>query len=186
MDEGLEVTAPVRGWAFQLRPARPRTVLRVKSWTSSSNDTRVRLAGCDLPEQVGGVTKGTLRALCLGPGDWLLVHTHPQVASLHGAWGGELFAQSLALVDLTAGLTSLEVSGSSVRAILEMSCGLDFDPRKFTGGRCARARFAQIPVVIDCIQAEELFELYVPRSYGPYLQNWLEDAACGLAPMSHS
>jgi sarcosine oxidase subunit gamma len=61
--------------------------------------------------------------------------------------------------------------------VLSKSCGLDFHPRRFALGHCARTRFAQIPVLIDCVDALPRFELYVQKSYSHYLEDWLIDAA---------
>jgi sarcosine oxidase subunit gamma len=110
-----------------------------------------------------------------------MVYAPTRIARLRSILAPELAAaQSLALVDLTAGLVVFEVSGSAVREILAKSCGLNFHPRRFGPGHCARTRFAQIPVVIDCIQDPGIFELYAPRSYLHYLKDWVCDAAQGI------
>jgi sarcosine oxidase subunit gamma len=107
----------------------------------------------------------------------LIVHPPIEVGRLRDAWAPALTAQNLTFVDLTAGLIAFELSGTSLRQVFEQSSGLDFDPRHFGAGQCARTRFAQIPVVIDCIQDSSRVELYVARSHAQYLQNWLLDAA---------
>ena len=106
--------------------------------------------------------------MCLGPADWLLV------SQMHFAT--EVSAQGLALVELTDGVAGLAVTGSAVRELLAKGCGLDLHPRSFPAGRCARTRFAQIPLVMDCLEASR-FELYAARSYEHYLHAWLDDAA---------
>jgi len=103
------------------------------------------------------------------------------VVRLRNVWAPELTAQNLALVDLTDGLVVFEVSGSAARDVLSKSCGLNFHPRRFCTGHCARSRFAQIPVVIDCTQDSGVFELYAPRSYAQYLKDWLDDASAEFA-----
>ena len=163
---------PCRDSIFHLRPASPRAVLRVKSWqlATARGDRSPRSAFAD---SVGAVIQGSLRVLCTGPGEWLLVCPPIGVARLRNVLAPELTTQGLALVDLTDGLAVFEVSGSAVREVLAKGCGLDFDPRCFAAGQCARTRFAQIPVVIDCTQESGVFELYVPRSYAHYLKDWL-------------
>jgi sarcosine oxidase subunit gamma len=69
------------------------------------------------------------------------------------------------------------VRGSAARELLSKGCGLDLHPESFPAGHCARARFAQIPVVIECLEEPPRFEMTVARSYLQYLQSWLEDAA---------
>jgi len=173
----LPAAPPVQNHAFHLERASPRLVLRVRSRESRVGGTSLTLAGSKLPDRVGAVVEGRLRILCAGPGDWLIVHPPTEVARLRNVWTPELTAQSLTFVDLTAGLIVLEVSGTSLKEVLEKSCGLDFDPRHFGTGQCARTRFAQIPVVIDCVQDLSRLDLYVARSYAQYLQDWLLDAA---------
>jgi sarcosine oxidase subunit gamma len=61
--------------------------------------------------------------------------------------------------------------------LLSKGCGLDLHPRSFPAGRCARTRFAQIPVVLDCPDEDSRFDMYAGRSYRQYLHEWLLDAA---------
>src|SRR4051812_8511189 len=127
--------------------------LRLKSWLPehTQGGKPVVLAGQELPSQVGGILQGPMRVLCLGPGDWLIVSHEHTGSSMRAHFAPDLSEQGLALVDLTDGLAALEVSGSAAREVLSKGCGLDFHPRSFPPGRCARTRFAQIPVVIECL-----------------------------------
>src|SRR6185369_17042658 len=126
----------------------------VKSWAAERTGAApLVLAASRLPDAVGPVIEGPPRVLCTGPGEWLMVHPPGiDVPHLRNVVAPELTAQNLALVDLTDGLVVFEVSGSAVRDVLSKSCGLNFHPRSFGSGHCARTRFAQIPVVIDCIE----------------------------------
>lgn len=167
-----------RGRAMRVRDVPGRSILRLKSWTSvlGQVDLRMRIAGLDLPQEVGAIDVGELRALCTGPSDWLLVA--PGLLSLpaRGAIEADSVRQGLALVDLSSGLSVLEVSGPATRDVLAKGCGLDLDPQVFVPGGGARTRLAQIPVVIDFVQAPDRFELYVARSLTGYLREWLCDA----------
>jgi sarcosine oxidase subunit gamma len=177
----LSLVRPLSGQRFQVRTAQARTIVRLKSWQPSRTDrTPLALAGCTLPDSVGRVTEGLPRILCTAPDEWLLVYAPTSVARLRNILAPELSAQSLVLVDLTDGLVVLEVSGTGVRDVIARSCGLDLDPQQFRAGQCARTRFAQIPVVIDCIQDPGVFHLYAPRSYATWLTDWLNDARIGL------
>jgi sarcosine oxidase, subunit gamma len=123
--------------------------------------------------------RGLPRVLCTGPGEWLVVHAPTAVERLCEVLAPALENRSLVLVDLTEGLVALEISGSEARAVLGKSCGLDFDPRRFRHNQCARTRFANIAVLIDCIQPGQVYILYVGRSHASYLKSWLADAATG-------
>lgn len=153
--------------------------LRLTSWLPeyTAGGKSVTLAGRELPSQVGGVLRGPMRFLCVGPAEWLIVsHQHHAMIVRHEI-EPDLPKHGFALVDLTDGLAKLEIRGSAAREVLSKGCGLDFHPRTFPPGRCARTRFAQIPLVIDCLDEEPLFELYVARSSFQYLHSWLIDAA---------
>ena len=89
----------------------------------------------------------------------------------------DLSGRGVALVDVTDALVSFEIHGPATRDVLSKGCGLDFHPRSFLPGQCARTRFAQIPVLIECIDESSRFELSVAQSYSAYLHSWLKDAA---------
>jgi len=165
--------------AVQITAIEGKAVLRLKSWLpeQTGGGTPVRLAGRELPSQVGGMLHGPIRVLCTGRGDWLIVSRDSTHSSLDAHIAPDLSQQGLVLVDLTAGWTALEVSGPAAQELLSQGCGLDGHPGSFPAGRCARTRFAQIPVVIAGLEAPTRFELHVARSYFHYLRSWLTDAA---------
>jgi sarcosine oxidase subunit gamma len=163
----------------QITPLGRRTVLRVKSWLRehTAGDKPVVLAGQALSSQVGATQSGPARVLSIAPGEWLIVsHEHPAL-SLRGRIEHDLLEQGLVLVDLTGGLAAVEVRGSATRELLSKGCGIDFHPRSFPAGRCVRTRFAQIPMVIECLDEPVRFELTASQSYFHYLHAWLIDAA---------
>ena len=171
-----EQRTPERIPVFEVLSLAARTVLRLKSWEPRhvAGDV-VMLGERELPSKVGATLSGPPRILCTAPAEWLILSQEPSVSVRQQI--EETLAAGLALVDLTDGLTVLEVSGLAVRDVLAKGCGLNLHPRRFQPGACARTRFAQIPVVIDCIQDPNHFELYVTRSYSQYLKDWLLDAA---------
>lgn len=182
LDPARVRTAPDKAATVQITPV-SRTLLLMKSWLPehTSGSKPVVLAGQELPSPVGATTSGSLRALCTGPGEWLIASPTHRNSSLRDHIEPDLPQQGLLIVDLSDGLAALEVRGSAVRELLSKGCGLDLHPRSFPAGRCARTRFAQISVVIVCLDESPRFELYVARSYSHYLQSWLGDAAVEFA-----
>lgn len=172
----VEQSARERVPPFQVLTLGARTVLRLKSWEPRhlAGESLV-LAGWRLPRDVGDTLSGPPRMLCTAPAEWLIV-SQQSAARVREQIEGSL-ASGLVLVDLTEGLTGLQVSGWAVREVLPKGCCLNLHAQRFPAGTCARTRFAQIPVVIDCVQDPDEFELYVPRSYAHYLKDWLLDAA---------
>lgn len=171
-------TAAAPASPIQITPLSGRTVLRLKSWLAESLDDGepVGRAGQTLPLEVGATAYEPLRVLCLGPGDWLVVSSEQPAPRLREHLEPYLALPGLAIVDLTDGLASLKVCGPTAREVLSKGCGLDLHPRRFPAGRCARTRFAQVPVVMECLDDPPRFELTVARSYFRYLHEWITDA----------
>ena len=135
------------------------------------------LAGQELPLQVGAMLSGPTRVMCVGPREWLLVSQERDAPALRECLEPNLTTEGLVLVEVTGGLAMLEVRGPATRELLTKGCGLDLHSRRFPAGRCARTRFAQIPLTIACVEEPSRFELYVGRSYAHYLHTWIIDAA---------
>jgi sarcosine oxidase subunit gamma len=164
--------------AIQITSLSGRTVLRLKCWLAGSvtGAKPVALAGQVLPSQVGATVSELAHVLCVGPGDWLIVSEQP-ASCVRERVESDVAQQGLAIVELTDGLATLEVRGPGVRDLLSKGCGLDLHQRHFPAGRCMRTRFAQVPVVIECLGEPTRFELTVARSYFRYLHAWLTDGA---------
>jgi sarcosine oxidase subunit gamma len=157
-------------------------MLRLRSWLPRpEHDSPVVLAGQELPLQVGAMLSGPTRVMCVGPHEWLLVSPERDALTLRESLEPNLATQGLVLVDVTGGLATLEVRGPATRELLTKGCGLDLLSRRFPVGRCARTRFAQIPLTIACLEEPPRFELYVGRSYAHYLHTWIIDAAAEFA-----
>lgn len=180
----LERTRGVMGEssAIQIDVLGGRGALRLRSWMPehTTGERAVMLDGRELPSQVGSTASGQARVLCLGPADWLIVANAPDIAHLREHIEREARHQGLAVVDQTHALATLRVQGRMARELLAKGCGLDLHPRSFAEGRCTRTRLAQLPVVIEYVEATALFELHVARSYQTYLHSWLLDAAIDL------
>ena len=175
---------PISTAVVQIRPVRPTAILRLKSWLLLPADRArpVVVGGEALPERIGTTTTHPHHALRVGPGEWLVVSNERDASSLREQMQSDLAAQNIALVDLTDGMSTLEVQGPATREILAKGCGLDLHPQTFPAGHCARTRFAQIPVIVECLDESESarFGLYAARSYHNYLCAWLNDAAVGF------
>lgn len=167
---------------FTIEPIVGRTVARLTSWLPEirTGGKHVVLAGRELPSRVGGRLRGPIRALCIGPGDWLMVSHQHDFVVVRDHVAADLPPHGLTLVDVSHALAGLEVRGPMARELLSKGCGLDFHPRSFPVESCARTRFAQIPVVIESREEESRFELFVARSLAAWLRSWLEDAALEL------
>ena len=163
---------------LQIRRLPGAAYFRLKSWLPrrSAGVGAPTLGGRELPLEVGTTLGGPIRVLCIGPHEWLVVLADRDAAGLPEQTVADLKTQGLVLVDFMGGLTVFEVRGPAARDLLSKGCGLDFHLRSFVVGQCARARLAQLPVVIECIEDPARFHLYVARSYLDYFHAWLTDA----------
>ena len=145
-------------------------LIEIKSWLPEHN-TGLQvptLAGHTLPSRVGTTMRSPWRVLCLAPAEWLLISENaPPKPDSRG----------LVLTDVTDGVAVLNVRGPLALDVLSKGCGLDFEPRAFPLGSCARTRFGQMSVIVERVDDKPAFDLYVARSYCRFLSDWLKDAA---------
>jgi sarcosine oxidase subunit gamma len=155
-----------------------RTKLHVQTWDCDT--TTIARAGAMLgitwPAAVGTASGTHTRVLCYGPVDWLVISREPAgplMQRLDAALGGSTFV----VTDQSQGLGMLEIRGPRSRELLSKGCGLDFHPRVFTAGSCARTRLAGVPAILDAAAEGDSFTCQVARGYLDYLHRWLSDAA---------
>lgn len=127
------------------------------------------------------MVSGPDQVLCLAPTEWWLVSKDRSDSGQSEPLVTDVQGHNFVAVNLADGFVGLEVRGPVARTVLAKGCGLDFHLRAFPAGRCARTRFAQIPVVIVHEDDTECFQLHVARSYSQYLSSWLNDAALEFA-----
>jgi sarcosine oxidase subunit gamma len=126
---------------------------------------------------------GDAAVLWLGPDEWLVVGPPDSAADLEGQLRDALAAVtpaagSIAIVDVSANRTTLELSHADARAILSGGCSIDLHPRAFGPGRCAQTLVARAQVILWQTAAEPVptFRLLVRPSFAAYLAAWLRDA----------
>jgi len=164
-------TAASKAEGAQIIAPPDRAIIHLKSWAT------VPIQPSLTPPGFGG----DHRVLNLSPGEWLAVSETLPNSKLTEALDRHLQNDTIAITDISNGLKTLRVEGPAARELLSRGCGLDLHPERFPPGRCTRTRFAQLSVVIHCVDAKPRFDLYVGRSFLPWLKSWLTDAAAGLA-----
>ena len=116
--------------------------------------------------------------LWLGPDEWLLVGPPDGAQALEAQLREALgeAASRVAVVDVSANRTTLELSGPDARRALESGCPIDLHPRAFGPGRCAQTLVARANVILQQLDDEPAYRLYVRPSFAAYLAAWLTDA----------
>lgn len=160
--------------AFQITEVARRAVIRMNSWAPKS--TLLSLT----PPELGG----ELRVLPLGPTEWWVVSDRIEGGKLSEQLERHAAGEEIVAVDLSCAVKVLRLEGSAARHVLAKGCGLDIHPSRFPTGSCTRTRLAQLAVVVDCIDPNPCFELYVSRSCLTYLTSWLLDAAVEFSQQS--
>jgi sarcosine oxidase subunit gamma len=120
------------------------------------------------------VTNGDLTVLWHGPGQWLIVRA-PAAAPLADELAS-LCGKHAAAVDLGHARTALRFEGESARDVLAKGTSIDLRPARFAPGACALTALGKIGVLIHAV-APATIDVYVARSYGQALIEWLEHAA---------
>jgi sarcosine oxidase subunit gamma len=131
--------------------------------------------GRALPQPSRATRVGNVRALWLGPDEWLVL-TPPGAATalatdLHAA----LAEARGAVVDVSAQRTTLALSGPRAADVLAKGCSLDLDAGVRPPGTCVTTLLAQtgVTLVVDA----DGFLVLVRPSFADYLARWLLDAS---------
>ena len=121
--------------------------------------------------------------LWLGPDEWLVVGPPDGETALEAQLRDAIGATpGVAIVEVSANRTALELRGPRARELLEFGCLIDLHPRVFGPGRCAQTLLARANVLIWFVsdQPEPVYRLLVRPSFAAYVLAWLSDAADGL------
>lgn len=175
-----EVLRPGRGGAsgtpgLTVRERRALTIVQVSeipgvAGRRSEVATTLELA---LPAPRKSVVAGARAALWVGPGRWFIIE--PRAGDL-AARLDHVAAGTFAVTDLSHSRTVLRLSGPKVRDVLAKGCAVDLHPRSLAAGGCIVAGVARHSAVLHVVDATTI-DLYVYRSFGQDLLEWLIEAA---------
>lgn len=176
----------VENWLSKATPGDPRVDVRVRTDLGHVNvrgeaDNLSFLAAI---ETVTGVSlpltpntyqmgEGDLRALWLGPSEWLLMAPSHRIDGMVSELRTGLHDAFAAINDLSGGMVTLEVSGTESTDLLSKGCTLDFHPLSFTAGQCAQSGFAKANVLIAKLSNEPRYSISVRRTFADYVLTWM-------------
>lgn len=134
--------------------------------------------GFPLPVLPNTVTnRDDRRALWLGPDEWLIVGPEGQDKALEQTLRTGLNGAFGAVVDVSANRTVLQVRGPAAGDLLAHAVPIDLHPRVFPAGRCAQTLLAKAQVIVERLEEDPGFHLYIRSSFAAYVADWLLDAA---------
>lgn len=170
MNAAAESTSLVRGAPFrigELRGAEHDPPFRQAVWEG---------LGVELPAvgKTSGSGKG-ITVLGLGPDRWWL-KAPPGSAEVPGLSERRPTERPI-VIDLSAGLESLTLTGPAAEEILARGVAIDLHIRGFPPGEVRRTLHAGVPLVIHRTgDGGTTFDVHSGRSFGHYLSSWLAKA----------
>lgn len=133
---------------------------------------------CSAGDGIEILTVAPKRLWCLAPaGD-------PRLAVL----AESLFPETGCTTQLGHSQVRLRISGPATRNLLAQEIAIDLAPAAFPASRIARTSMHQVPVLLQCIEAEGdgVYDLYLPHTYAASTWEYLLDLAsahgCEIAP----
>ena len=119
--------------------------------------------------------------LWLGPDEWLIVGPDGGASALEAQLRDALAAApgvAVAIIDVSANRTTLELGRPDAAEILSSGCSLDLHPWSFGPGRCAQTLVARAGVILwqTADAPVPTYRLLVRPSFAAYLAAWLTDA----------
>jgi heterotetrameric sarcosine oxidase gamma subunit len=113
-------------------------------------------------------------ALCVRPERWLILTPPVSAGASAAVWQGACAGLGAAL-DLSSGLSALELAGSAAREVLVRSCRIDLDPDAFPLGAACATIMVQVPVILVALASGVL--LLTPASTARHFHEWLVSTA---------
>lgn len=122
-------------------------------------------------------------ALGVRPERWLVLSPPAAPGASAQLWQGACAGAGVA-VDLSSGLTALQLSGPAARDVLARGCRLDLDPGAFPVNAAAATIMVQVSVILAALPSGLL--LLTPASTAQHMRGWLAATAkpFGLMPQS--
>lgn len=134
--------------------------------------------GIGLPGRPNSLTAdadGQRSVQWLSPDEWLLIVPGDETFGLETRLRAHLGGSHVAIVDVSAGQTLIELTGEAAHEVLMKSTVYDVDPHEFTVGKGVTTIFAKTSVILRRPD-ESRWELIVRRSFADYVYRWLLDA----------
>ena len=126
------------------------------------------------PEPNRSIMVDSIQIFWIGPHKWWIIETgqRHRAESIASHLGNDA-----AVTTQGHGRTCIRLSGPSARDLLAKGCTLDFHPSRFSTGHCAQPSLGHANTLINCIDDEPIFGLFVLRSYAVSFWEWITDAA---------
>ena len=122
-------------------------------------------------------------ALCVRPERWLLLAAPASPGASAQLWHTACAGIGVAL-DLSCGLSALQLAGPAAREMLVRGCRLDLDRQAFPLGAAAATIIAQVSAILVALPSGVL--LLAPSSTARHMREWLTCVAQPFGLMLHT
>jgi len=164
----IEIVPHAPAGIISLRPLPPHEAFR----------EAVRAAyGVELPDHLAVVGDESMHVCGIRPTEWWLVlEDLPNRCSIPP--GERSLGEAGIAIDLSDAVVRYSVSGPATFDFVTAGCALDVQSGALRPGRCARTRFAHVPVVL--VGTHQGIDLYVGRSYRDYFETWVDSVMAAM------
>ncbi|WP_419905660.1 sarcosine oxidase subunit gamma [Kiloniella sp.] len=122
------------------------------------------------------VTKDDVTIFWLSPEEWQVVGPVDAQDDLVAKLREALDGLHVAVIDVSGNRTTLDLTGAQARNVMKKSCRLDMDPQSFGVGQAVQTRVGKAPVVLQMLDDQPTYRMFVRPSFAEYLVDWLLDA----------
>lgn len=164
-----------QGDGVRLRELPHPAIVRVQVLDAAASAAAGAAIGAGLPGPGALVQVDGRSVAWVAPDEWLVFLAPREEATLLAALsaaGPGVFATAIG-----DARTGIAIEGPRAVEVLARGTGLDLHPEAFGTSRVTNTRLAQLAVMLARPLAEEGFHLWVDRSAGAWLWQWLRDAA---------
>ncbi len=168
------VTAP-QGLSVSIREIPDRGMIDLRGLASDADFmSAVRgVLGVALPtEPRTSASWGDVKVLWLSVDQWLILSTRSKAQDLLLGLRSALSGIHSLAVDVSDMRAVIRMEGEGCREILLKGTSLDLLDPEYRPGCCRRTRFAEIAALLNVVE-ENVFDVYVFRSYAQYTWNFL-------------
>lgn len=138
------------------------------------------LAACTTAER----SDGNLRAVWIGPDEWMLLAPAGQQPTLVQNLRAALANHHHAVTDVSGGFFLVNLQGSSARDVLAQGCPMDLHERAFPAGRAVGTHFYKVGITLWREGDQpDAYQLLVRRSFIDHFWQLIDHAclSCGRA-----
>jgi sarcosine oxidase subunit gamma len=135
--------------------------------------------GLDLPlEPRSSATKGSTTVLWLSVDQWLITLPYDEAAQTAARLHAALAKHHALVVDLSDARAIFRISGLGAREVAMKGASADLTHKDYRAGTVRRLSFAELAAMVHVVSdTPEILDLYVFRSVGHHVRQFLETAA---------